>query len=85
MHLHTYRDESRARHFDLISDGKTPRSIDLVATITSGVLVVGFRLCPHGLLRIDGAQFKRMGPLKDRPCSAGGRSICSIALMRSAR
>jgi hypothetical protein len=29
MHLHTYRDESRSRHFDL------------VAAITSGILVVG--------------------------------------------
>jgi hypothetical protein len=42
MHLHTYRDESRSRHFDLISGGKRPRSIDLVFAITSGVLVVGF-------------------------------------------
>jgi hypothetical protein len=42
MHLHTYRDESRSRHFDLISDGKRPRSIDLVLAITSGILVVGF-------------------------------------------
>jgi hypothetical protein len=42
MHLHTYRDESRSRHFDLISGGKRPRSIDLVVAITSGMLVVGF-------------------------------------------
>jgi hypothetical protein len=42
MHLHTYRDESHSRHFDLISDGKRPRSIDLVLAITSGILVVGF-------------------------------------------
>jgi hypothetical protein len=42
MHLHTYRDESRSRHFDLVSGGERPRSIDLVAAITSGILVVGF-------------------------------------------
>jgi hypothetical protein len=42
MHLHTYRDESRSRHFDLISGGKHPRSIDLVLAVTSGMLVVGF-------------------------------------------
>jgi hypothetical protein len=42
MHLHKYRDESRARHFDLISAGKSPRSIDLVAAITSGILMIGF-------------------------------------------
>jgi hypothetical protein len=42
MHLHTYRDESRCRHFDLISEGKQPRTIDLVLAVTSGILVVGF-------------------------------------------
>jgi hypothetical protein len=42
MHLHTYRDESRSRHFDLISGGKRPRSIDLVLVMASGMLVVGF-------------------------------------------
>jgi hypothetical protein len=42
MHLHTYRDESRCRHFDLISGGKRPRTIDLVLAITSSILVVGF-------------------------------------------
>jgi hypothetical protein len=42
MHLHTYRDESRSRHFDLISGGKRPRSIDLVLAITASMLVVGF-------------------------------------------
>jgi hypothetical protein len=42
MHLHTYRDESRSRHFDLISDGKRPRSIDLVLAMTSGILMIGF-------------------------------------------
>jgi hypothetical protein len=42
MQLHTYRDESRSRHFDLVSGGKSPRSIDLVVVIASGILVVGF-------------------------------------------
>lgn len=42
MHLHVYRDESRSRHFDLISGGERPRSFDLVLAITSGILVVGF-------------------------------------------
>ena len=42
MHLHVYRDESRSRHFDLISGGEPPRSFDLVLAITSGILVLGF-------------------------------------------
>ena len=42
MHLHTYRDESRSRHFDLISGGKHRRSIDLVLAVIFGMLVVGF-------------------------------------------
>jgi len=42
MHLHTYRDESRCRHFDLISEGKQPRTIDLVLAAMSGILMVGF-------------------------------------------
>ena len=41
MRLQTYRDESRARHFDLICGREHPRSI-LVLVITSGMLVVGF-------------------------------------------
>ena len=41
MRLHTYRDESRCRHFDLISQGGHPWSIDLVAVTASGLLVVG--------------------------------------------
>ena len=40
MHLHTYRDESRSRHFDLI--GGHPWSIDLVAVTASGILLMGF-------------------------------------------
>ncbi len=42
MHLHTYRDESRSRHFDLIGGSGHPWSIDLVAAIASSALAVGF-------------------------------------------
>jgi hypothetical protein len=39
MHLHSYRDESRSRHFDLISHNW---SIDLITVTAAGILVVGF-------------------------------------------
>ena len=42
MYLHTYRDESRSRHLDLIGRRGHPWSIDLVAVIASGILLVGF-------------------------------------------
>ena len=42
MRLHSYRDESHSRHFDLIFGGDHPWSIDLVSVIASGILVVGF-------------------------------------------
>jgi hypothetical protein len=42
MHLHTYRDESRSRHFDLIGGRGHPWSIDLVVAITLGILLIGF-------------------------------------------
>ena len=42
MHLHTYRDEDRSRHFDLISDADHPRSIDMVSVVSAGVLVIAF-------------------------------------------
>ena len=42
MRLQTYRDESHSRHFDLISAGRHPRSIDLVSAAAFGMLVVGF-------------------------------------------
>ena len=42
MRLHSYRDESHSRHFDLIGGGDHPWSIDLVSVTASGVLVVGF-------------------------------------------
>jgi hypothetical protein len=40
MHLHTHRDESHSRHFDLI--GGRHWSIDLVAATASCILMVGF-------------------------------------------
>jgi len=40
MRIQTYRDESHSRHFDLVSGGEHPRSIDLVLTLTSGMLVL---------------------------------------------
>jgi len=39
MHLHTFRDESRSRHFDLTGPHW---SIDLVTVTAAGILVVGF-------------------------------------------
>ena len=42
MRLQTNRDESHFRHFDLITGGERPRSIDLVSAVASGMLVVGF-------------------------------------------
>jgi hypothetical protein len=48
MHLHTYRDESRSRHFDLIGDHRW--SIDLVAAIASCILLVGFGCAVAALL-----------------------------------
>jgi hypothetical protein len=42
MHLHIYRDKSRSGHFDLVSGGDHPWTIDLVAVTAAAVLVVGF-------------------------------------------
>jgi hypothetical protein len=42
MRLHSYRDESHARHFDLIGGGGHLWSIDLVFVTASSILVVGF-------------------------------------------
>ena len=42
MRLHSYRDETYSRHFDLIGGGDHPWSIDLVSVAASGILVVGF-------------------------------------------
>ena len=42
VRLHSYRDESHSRHFDLIGGGGHPWSIDLVYVTASTILVVGF-------------------------------------------
>jgi hypothetical protein len=39
MHLHTYRDESHSRRFDLVGHHW---SIDLVAVTVGSILAVGF-------------------------------------------
>ena len=46
MRLQTYRDESRSRHFDLTGGRGHPWSIDLVAVIASGLLLMGFACAP---------------------------------------
>ena len=50
MRLHSYRDESHSRHFDLIGDGDHPWSIDFVYVTASGPLGGGLRRCAHGPL-----------------------------------
>jgi hypothetical protein len=42
MRLHTYRDESHSRHFDLIGGKSHPWTIDLVTVTVAALLVVGF-------------------------------------------
>ena len=42
MHLHSYRDEDRSRHLDLIGGRGHPWSIDLVAVMASGLLLMVF-------------------------------------------
>jgi hypothetical protein len=41
IRIQTYRDENRARHFDLVSAGERPRTVDLVLLFSSGMLVFG--------------------------------------------
>jgi hypothetical protein len=41
VRIQTYRDENRSRHFDLVSAGEHPRSIDLVLVFSSGMLLAG--------------------------------------------
>jgi hypothetical protein len=41
MRIQTYRDEGRARHLDLVSEGERPWSIDLVLALSSSMLLVG--------------------------------------------
>ena len=42
MHLHIYRDKSRAGHIDVVGEGDHPWTIDLVFVVTAAILVVGF-------------------------------------------
>jgi hypothetical protein len=42
MRLQTFRDDSRARHFDLIGGKGHPWSIDLVTVTTPSILILGF-------------------------------------------
>jgi hypothetical protein len=50
MHLHTYRDESRSGHLDLIGGRGHPWSIDLVAVTSSGILLMSFACAVAALL-----------------------------------
>ena len=61
MRLQTYRDESHSRHFDLVSGGEHPRSIDLVVILTSILLVVG---AACGLIADWHRRSGPLGPLK---------------------
>ena len=47
MHLHTFRDEQRSKHFDLIGRNW---SIDLVTVTAAAFLVVGFACALVALL-----------------------------------
>jgi hypothetical protein len=49
MHLHTYRDESRSRHFDLVGNGW---SIDLVSVTATSILVLGFAAAIAAMLAL---------------------------------
>jgi hypothetical protein len=42
MRIHTYRDESRSGHCDLVGGADHPWSIDLVSVTASSLLVLGF-------------------------------------------
>ena len=42
MHLRTYMDESRSRHFDLVGGRKKPWTVDLVVEMISCILVAAF-------------------------------------------
>jgi hypothetical protein len=64
MRLHSYRDESHSRHFDLIGGGSHRWSIDLVYVTASAILVVGFAcaLMAHWV--------RLFGPFRQCPASA---------------
>lgn len=42
MRIRTYRDEAYSRHFDLVSEGAQPWSVDLVSVSASTLLLAGF-------------------------------------------
>jgi hypothetical protein len=42
MRLHSYMDENRSRHLDLIGGKHRAWSIDVIAVIASGLLLMGF-------------------------------------------
>jgi hypothetical protein len=50
MHLHTFRDESRSWHLDLIGGRGHPWSIDLVVVIASGIMLIGLACAFAALL-----------------------------------
>ena len=50
MHLHTYRDESRSWHLDLIGGRGHPWSIDLVIVMASGIMLIGLACAFAALL-----------------------------------
>jgi hypothetical protein len=50
MRIHTYRDESRSGHCDLIGGAGHPWSIDLVSVAASGLLVLGFACAVMAIL-----------------------------------
>ena len=50
MYLHTYRDESRSWHLDLIGGRGHPWLIDLVVVIASGILLIGLACAFAALL-----------------------------------
>ena len=68
MRLHSYRDESHSRHFDLIGGGSHPWSIDLVYVTASAILVVGFACA---LMAIGSA---RIPPRGAEPACFGRRA-----------
>jgi hypothetical protein len=47
MHLHTYKDDQKSWHFDLVRDGENPGSFDLVSVAFWVLLVVGVIYPPH--------------------------------------
>ena len=72
MRLHSYRDESHSRHFDLIGGGGHPWSIDLVSVTASAILVVGFACALMAHLGPLGFLLPRVS--MSQQASVGGRA-----------